>query len=83
MHVQSENFREPHKFVCVGQTGRPFHKIFREHFNDFKYGNGNSKFAQHLLDNRHSIGTREEIMDVLHVVKKRKTNGHSRKIPYL
>ena len=54
-----------------------------EYVNDFKCGNGNSTFAQHLLDNRHSIGTMEEIMDVLHVVKKRKTNGRSRTIPYL
>ena len=61
-----------YKKKYVGQTGQPSHKIFREHFNDFKFGNGNSKFAQHLLDNRHSIGTVEEIMDVLHVVEKGK-----------
>ena len=58
----------------VGQTGQHFHKTFMEYVNDFKCGNGNSTFVQHLLDNRHSIGTMEEIMDVLHVVKKKKEN---------
>ena len=56
----------------IGQTGRPFRRRFREHFNDFKYGNGCSKFSQHLLENRHSVGTMDEIMEVLHVVKKGK-----------
>ena len=57
------------KKIYIGQTGQHFHKRFKEHFNDFKYGNGNSKFTQHLLDNKHSIGTMEEIMEIIHVVK--------------
>ena len=56
----------------IGQTGHPFCTRFHKHFNDFKYGNGCSKFAQNLLQNRHSIGTMEEIMEVLQVAKKRK-----------
>jgi len=45
----------------VGQTDRPFHVRFQEHFRDYKYANNKSKFAQHLLDNRHSIGPIENI----------------------
>ena len=48
----------------IEQTGRSFHVRFQEHFRDFKYGNGKSKFAQHLLDHRHAFGPMEEIMDV-------------------
>ena len=54
----------------IGQTGRPFYVGFQEHFCDFKYGNGKSKFAKHLLDNRHSIALMENIMEVLHINKK-------------
>ena len=32
----------------IGQTGRLFHIGFQEHFRDFEYRNGQSKFAQHL-----------------------------------
>ena len=45
----------------IGQTGRPFHKRFQEHFRDYKYGNGKSNFAHHLLDNSHSIVPMEDI----------------------
>ena len=34
--------------------------------------NGKSKFAQHLLDNRHSLGPMEDIMEILHIKKKGK-----------
>jgi hypothetical protein len=40
----------------IGQTGRPFHVRFHEHFRDFKHNNNKSKFAMHLLENKHSIG---------------------------
>ena len=56
----------------IGQTGHSFYTMFREHFNDLKHGNRCSKFAQHLLENRHSIGPIDEIMEVLHIVKKGK-----------
>jgi len=42
---------------------------FQEHFQDFKYGNGKSKFAQHLLDNKHSIGSMKDIMEILRTTK--------------
>jgi hypothetical protein len=54
----------------VGQTGRPFKVRFREHLHDFKYGNKKSKFATHLLDNGHSIGPINNVMEMLHTTDK-------------
>jgi len=30
----------------------------------------NRRFAQHLLDNKHSIGSMEDIMEILHLTSK-------------
>jgi hypothetical protein len=49
----------------IGQTGRPFHVRFKEHFHDLKYKNGISKFAQHVVENRQSIDPVEDILEVL------------------
>jgi hypothetical protein len=54
----------------VGQTGRPFRVRFQEHFRDYKYANNKSKFAANLLENKHSIGHIEDIMEVLHITIK-------------
>jgi hypothetical protein len=54
----------------VGQTGRPFKVRFQEHLRDFKYGSKKSKFAQHLLENEHSIGPMENIMEAIHITNK-------------
>jgi transposase-like protein len=54
----------------VGQTGRPFHVRFQEHFRDFKYNNSKSKFATHLLENNHSIGPINDIMEILYTTTK-------------
>ena len=43
---------------------------FQENFCDYKYKNNKSKFAQHLLDNKHSTGPIENIMDILHTANK-------------
>jgi len=51
---------------------RPFYIRFQEYFWDYKYGNRKSKFAQHLLDNKHSTGLMENIMEILHITRKRK-----------
>jgi hypothetical protein len=68
-----------HQLICpnckmkyMGQTGRSFHTRFAEHFRDFKYANHKSKFAQHLLENNHSIGPIDSIMEVLHTTRKGK-----------
>ena len=56
----------------IGQTGRTFLTRFQENLRNFKYGNGKSRFAQHLLDNKHTIGPMEDIMEILHIEKKGK-----------
>ena len=56
----------------TGQTGRPFKVRFQGHVGDFKYNNNRSKFAQHLIDDKHAIGKMEDIMEVVHVTKKDK-----------
>ena len=58
------------KMKYTGQTGRPFTVRIQEHLRDFKYNNNRSKFAQHLIDNKHTIGKMEDIMEVVHVTKK-------------
>jgi hypothetical protein len=56
--------------MYTGQTGRSFYEGLKEHFNDYKYGNGKSKFAQQLLDKKHSIRLSENIMDVVYITNK-------------
>jgi hypothetical protein len=56
----------------MGQTGRLFRTKFSEHFRDFKYANQKSKFAQHLLENNHSIGPFDSITEVLRSTNKGK-----------
>jgi hypothetical protein len=55
----------------IGQTRRPFHVRFNEHLRDYKYAN-KSKFSKHLLDNKLSISSMENIMDILHTTSKGK-----------
>ena len=43
---------------------------FHEHYNDYKYANNKSKFAQHLLDESYSFGPTTNIMDIIHIEKK-------------
>ena len=58
------------KMKYTGQTGKPFRVRFQEHVRDFKYNR--SKFAQHLIDNKHAIRNMEDIMEVVHMTKKGK-----------
>jgi phosphopentomutase len=57
---------------CTGQTGRPFKVRYQEHLRDFKYNKNKSKYAQHLVDNKHAIGRMEDIMEIVHITKKGK-----------
>jgi hypothetical protein len=43
---------------------------FREHYNDYKYGHNKSKFAQQVIDEGHSFGPMNEIMEVTQAAKK-------------
>jgi len=54
----------------IRHTHQPFHVRFKEHFHEFKYENGKSKFAQHLSENKHSIGPMEDFMEVLQITRK-------------
>ena len=54
----------------LGQTGRSFLTRYREHYRDYK--SGTSKYAQHLLENSHSIGPIHNTMEILHVMRKGK-----------
>jgi len=54
----------------IGQTDRPFRIRFQEHFRDLKYGNVKSKCAQHNWDNKHSIGSMDDIMEILCITRK-------------
>jgi hypothetical protein len=56
----------------IGQRERPFKVRFQEHLRDFKYGNGKSRFAQHLLDDGHAIGPMKDVMDIIHTTSKGK-----------
>jgi hypothetical protein len=56
----------------IGQTRQLFTTRFREHYNDFKYGNNKSKFAQHITEEGHNFGPMNEIMKVVHIKKKGK-----------
>ena len=60
------------KTKYVGQTRRSFCTRYSEHFWDFKHANYKSKYAQHLLENNHSIGPIDSIMEVLHPTSKGK-----------
>jgi hypothetical protein len=51
----------------IGQTGRPCCVRFQEHLQNFMYGNGKSKFAQHLIDNKHPTAPMQDIMEILHI----------------
>jgi hypothetical protein len=55
----------------MGRTGRSLYQRYKEHYIDFKNGDHRSNFAKHLLDSNHSIGPITNIMEVLHVTKKR------------
>jgi hypothetical protein len=54
----------------IGQTGWSLQMRFQEYFWDFKYNNCKSKFAAHLLGNCHSIGTINDIMEILYTTNK-------------
>jgi hypothetical protein len=57
----------------IGQTGRSSKLRYSEHFRNFKYSNKKSKFLQHLLEQKHSIGPIHTIMKILHKTNKGKS----------
>ena len=77
------SFLQWNEMEYVGQTGRSFRIRFSEHFRDFKYAYNKSKFAQHLLENNHSIGPIDEHHESTTLNQQRKINGHNGKDLYL
>jgi hypothetical protein len=67
----------------IGQTGRSFQTRFQQHFHDYKYANNKSKLTHNLFDNRHSIGPKEDIMDITYNYEQRQVIGSSRQILHL
>jgi hypothetical protein len=63
----------------VGQTGRPFHVRFREHYRDYKYVNNKPKFAQHVIED-HTFGPMDCIMDVGHIASNGRILGRLEKV---
>ena len=49
-----------------------FHTRYKERYRDYKYNNKSSKYAQHLTENRHSIGYINDTMEILHIIRKGK-----------
>ena len=64
----------------VRQTGRSFHTRYNEHYRDYKYNNKSSKYAQHLIENRHSIGSIKDSIEILHIIRKGKLMDTWKKI---
>jgi hypothetical protein len=55
----------------IGQTGWSFRTRFHEYCRDFKYNNNNkSKFGIHLLENHHSIGCIDDILEIFYITGK-------------
>ena len=67
----------------IGQTGRTVEKRFQEYFHDFKYNIRKSNFATHLLDNNHSIGPINEMMQILYTTRKTQIYGYNWEISYI
>jgi hypothetical protein len=55
---------------------------FQENFREYKHGNRKSKFAQHLLDSKHSICSMEDITEVLYIKSKGGISNTLERIPY-
>jgi hypothetical protein len=49
---------------------REFRTRYKEPLLSFRQNNYQSKFAQHILENKHSFGPIEDIMDILYITNK-------------
>ena len=54
----------------VGQTRRSFRTKFQEYYRNFRHNNAKSNFATHFLENQHSLGIINDIMNILHITKR-------------
>jgi arginyl-tRNA--protein-N-Asp/Glu arginylyltransferase len=56
----------------IGQTGRSFLTIYKEHIRAIRYNKESSGYAQHILNTGHSYGNIEDIMDIIKIERKGK-----------
>jgi len=57
----------------VHRSDRPAFRVrYREHYNDFKYSNNRSTVAQHVINEGHSFGPKDEIMNIIHYERRGK-----------
>jgi hypothetical protein len=54
----------------IGQTGRSFITRFKEHKPDPRLNKQKSSFAQHVIDENHSMGDFSNDLEILHICKK-------------
>jgi hypothetical protein len=43
---------------------------FKEHVQDFKHENKKSNFTKHLIENKHSLNSMENTMEIIHTTSK-------------
>jgi hypothetical protein len=60
----------PKKYV--GQTGRTFNIRYKEHIHDIRSNNGNTGYANHILNTGHTYGTITDTMEIITTGKKGK-----------
>lgn len=61
--------------VYIEQTDRPFSTTFKEQSNALKQNSGQSKFADHILEENHSFACVENIMSITSTIQKGKYLG--------
>jgi hypothetical protein len=49
----------------IGQTGITMYARHKEHIRSNRYNKDNSNIALHILNNRHSYGTVEQVMETI------------------
>jgi hypothetical protein len=64
----------------IGQTDSPFQMSIQEHFRDSKYNNCKFNFETQLLENQHSIGHIDDIMEIVYTTNKGRLMDNIEKI---
>ena len=57
--------------MYIGQTGRQFSTRYKEHMTAWRNLSTTSSFAQHLIEEGHSSGPMNKIMEIMHYHNKR------------
>jgi hypothetical protein len=54
----------------IGQTGRKFNTIYKEHIHDIRHNSSSTGYSEHILNTEHAYGTMENTMDIIVTNKK-------------